>query len=210
MHSLNPVNCAFNFLSLRSDLRCYLAMLLLFAPHLAQAEGKDFSKRAFRRIYLGASYSKSNPVSFSESYYQASIPSSNIQYRHTMGDEWIISLSAGFKPFKDLEENNPREEVLPFFTFTQDSVRLFRIYHPTWAGAGFRIMQLIGAEKASIPYVRDPKNPPQVGAGMTMGLYHHATDNMMLHIEFSRWRSTAHNRLHAAELGFGFSYGVKP
>lgn len=182
-------------------------VLGLWHSDIARAEAlpelPEKSHNAFLPIYLGGGVSRVNPTSNSERNFSSGVVGSNVYYRFFMRDTWVVGISGGFKTLI-----KKSQEEISFFGLAQDSSRLFRIYHPAWLGVGFRTMYLAGAERANLPYERDPRNPPQIGVGLNLSFYYLAARNILIHSEVARWRGTAKNDLHVIEVGLGVSMAV--
>ena len=159
---------------------------------------------AFSKSYGGGGLLKTNPTSFTENYYYQGLLSPFAQYRFFMHDEWVVGVSAGFKSLLSRKTAD-----LSMFSVSQEFSRLFRIYHPSWLGIGFKSMYLVGVEKISLPYERDPDQPPQIGVGANLTFFFLANRDTLFQIEVSRWRGTLKNDLHVLELSSGLNFAIQ-
>ena len=151
---------------------------------------------AFNQIYFGAGLSKTTPTSFSEADYIAGLMGPNAYYRFFLHDSWAIGVAAGFKSLQRYDSSE-----VSFFTWTQSSTKLFRLYHPVWLGVGVNSMYMVGVNKVEIPYERAQTLPPQTGIGLSASIYYLINKSIFIQTEVQRWRGTASNRLHAYEIG---------
>jgi len=160
-------------------------------------------QQAFHPIYLGLGVHKANPISIAENEYKRGGIGSKLSYRFFLHDEWAVGLSGGFKT---LTKDSDLKET--FLTLSQETQRLFRIYHPFWLGLGTQIMYIAGVENSGFPIERDPTQPPQVGVGAGISLFYIMNSSLLTHGDVSRWRGTASNRLHVLEVGIGISIAL--
>jgi hypothetical protein len=158
---------------------------------------------AFPKISLGIGYSKSNPTSFSLDEYESGHGSASVNYLYFMEDQWLLSVSGGFKTLVTTAE---KEKT--FFLVNFNSQKLIRIYHPLWLGIGFNTLYLVGVERQNIPYTRDKEQIAQVGAGVLASLIYSIDKNLTLVTSVQRWRGTANNRLHLVDFNVGVSWTV--
>jgi hypothetical protein len=179
-----------------------LGILLLCLSSSSFSE-EVIETRAFSTHYFGASFTKTNPASFSQNLYSEGAASSAVQYKYFMRDEWMLALTAGFKSFIQ-----PESSDVDFFAISFDSQRLYRVYHPTWIAVGFKSMYLIGVERAHIPYTRARDGAHQTGVGAVFSVIHQVGPEAIVHGSVERWRGTLDNKLHAIEFNVGVSFKV--
>ena len=169
-----------------------------------EAQIAEPDPQSFRPIYLGLSWSDVNPVSFSENYYSRGGGHPSVSYRYVMHDQWMVSISGGFKALYDFDGLE-----LPYFTLTQQSSYLYRVYYPTWVSISAQVMYLTAVEKINLPFHRNRDIPTQVGAGASVGILYRYSEYVILNAEISRWRSTKNMTLHVLESSVGASYAIK-
>lgn len=168
------------------------------------AGAADDASYAFGDVYIGGSLNATYPTSFSEDSFSSGGTNPGIHYRYFMHDRWVVGVSGGFKIFHTLDGAERA-----FFSITQKSTRIHRIYHPAWFGIGASAMYLAPVEKATLPYTRDRDFPAQiVGVGLHTVLFYKISDTMIAHLEVERWRGTNNNRLHVFETSLGLSLAV--
>lgn len=115
----------------------------------------------------------------------------------------MVSVSTGFKTLHKFDQTETN-----YFSVTQKSLRLFRIYHPAWFGIGAEGLYMVGAERPTLPYVRDKVVPPDFGVGVSASILYLVSPRLLVHADIARWRGTTTNKLHVIDVSLGINHTV--
>jgi hypothetical protein len=140
--------------------------------------------RAFKTSYAGIIMNQNHPWSYGLSTWSKGGQSWGLENRYVFKDTWTLAISGSFKRLQNI--NNADSSI---FIFSQESLRLYRLYHPVYLGFGGRLSSFIPVQKISIPYDRDPNRPVDTGTAICFSAIWAPTPNFIFIVNANRWRS---------------------
>jgi hypothetical protein len=195
-------------------------MICVFTIDSAQAESRKSSvigevepakepdvnlpKSTFAANYLSLGISKNFPVDKGARQFQPGYYHPRIGYRYAFSDSWLMGISAQFKVLKTKNSG----EVISLFTIEEQSLKIFRLYHPFYLLVGGKFMYLLPAKKPRLPIQKNGDLEIEVGAGATISLVYLINRASFFGAYIDQWRGTKTTKLQAIETGFFIATAV--
>jgi len=164
----------------------------------------DRDLNPFASSYIHMEYSQNFPVAYSEVFFEPGPRSPLIGYRFVRDSEWFMGVGVQFRMYKSRQDRE--NTTFPIFTFSQEAIRLFRVHHPVYMGAGYKLLYLGPAEKATFPIARDDEFESEIGVSINGNLIVVLKNKSFFSLFVDRWRGTKTQRLQGINTGIGFSY----
>ncbi len=186
-------------------------ILTLLALNFTHAYGHEYvsskpfvsGEPAFAKNSWYIEANQNRPLLHTNNRFLPGKPTYMVGFRYFYDPNWIMGVSLGFR---SLHENTPEQTELSYFSFGHETLRVIRLYHPTYLLVGARFSYMMPATKSSLPISRYSKYETEVGAGLVVMLSHHLGRRFSLHVRTDRWRGTKTNELHALETAAGLTY----
>ena len=159
---------------------------------------------AFAPSYLSLIFNQNRPWSYGERTWSDGGASWGAEYRFFYKDKWTLSLAGTFKDLKDQEGNDA-----PYFTISQESSRLARVYHPFYLSAGGKLNYLVPVRKIVIPYERDQSRAIDTGATLCVSAVYIAKDGVVVQLSAGRWRSLSTLKSQGFELSLSAMVAIR-
>jgi hypothetical protein len=150
---------------------------------------------AFASSYFGLILNQNQPWSYGTSTWSEGGPAWGAEYRFFYKDVWTLSLSGQFKKLENMEHLDQN-----IFTFSQETMRLVRLYHPWYLAAGGRLSYYIPVRQISIPYERDQSRAIDTGAAISLATIWIANPRLTTMLSANRWRSLSTTKRQGIEL----------
>lgn len=156
------------------------------ASQLAGADSNalESSPIAFKSSYVGVLINQNFALYDNQKGFAPPKTSWGIEYRFFYKDEWTLAISGEFKGQPDSDR---RERSV--FSISQETMKIFRLYHPWYIAAGGRISYHIPVKKISIPYERDQDRSLYPGGALTLATIYKPNESLLLLLEAHRWTS---------------------
>jgi hypothetical protein len=150
---------------------------------------------AFASSYFGLILNQNQPWSYGTTTWSKGGPSWGGEYRFFYKDSWTLSLSGEFKKLEDLTHTDKN-----IFTFSQETMRLVRLYHPWYLAAGGKFSYYIPVRQISIPYERDQSRAIDTGAAISVATIWITGPHLTTMLSANRWRSLSTTKKQGVEL----------
>lgn len=144
----------------------------------------ELSPIAFKSSYLGVLVNQNFALYDNQKGFAPPKTSWGIEYRFFYKDEWTLAISGEFKGQPD---SGKRERSV--FSISQETTKIFRLYHPWYIAAGGRISYHIPVKKISIPYERDQDRNLYPGGALSLATIYKPNDRLLLLLGAHRWTS---------------------
>ena len=165
------------------------------------SDRKSDPSNPFHSDYLSLEIAGHYPVAHTQRRLSPYQNSWYLAYNHFLNQSWNVGLSVGFKSF--LRKDNGQE--LAFFSVSNHSLYIIRLYHPTYLMVGSKIQYLTPNEKAGFPINKSPDFETEIAVAATLQLAH--TQGPIIYtFRIDRWRGTKTNRFHGFEVAMGVNY----
>lgn len=118
-------------------------------------------------------------------------------YTFVVRQQYLVSMVAGFHSLYDLKG----EQNFGYFTIYNESLRLFRLYHPLYLTVGGRLGYMIPTESTAIPLEQNKSYENEVMLGASLGLSYVFTKKLLMAGQLAFWggsNSSKHRVIDAA------------
>lgn len=149
-----------------------------------ESNNLEIAPVAFRSSYVGGSVNQNFALFENANGFSKPKVSWGLEYRFFYKDEWTLAICGEFKGQPDQDQ---RERSI--FSISQETMKIFRLYHPWYISVGGRISYQIPVKKISIPYERDQDRNLYPGGGVTIATIYKPNDRLLLLISAQRWAS---------------------
>lgn len=123
-------------------------------------------------------------------------------YSYTIDQNFVVTISLGFNSFKQ----KISKEEFSYFKLSNESVKLFRLYHPLYFLAGGRLNYLIPSLNSSFPIKENKSLANEVGAGIVTGLLFVYSKEVLVESKIALWRGTNTSNHKGLEFSIGLSF----
>lgn len=161
------------------------------SAYAQSAKGGDTA--SLRREHIVSKVKQRLPAFLAKNYYLVKVtksyPSSQhrlalqskgvgygLGYTFVVRQQYLVSMIAGFHSLYDLDG----EQNFGYFTIYNESLRLFRLYHPLYLTLGGRLGYMIPTESTAIPLEQNKSFENEVMLGASLGLYYVLTKKLLV------------------------------
>ena len=130
----------------------------------------------------------------------ATVPSPQIGFSYRYNYNWDLEVRAGLLRYETLESGTTELSIL---NLGFSSVRLFRLYHPVYLGAGAGVAYYYPSQRRTPPFQRHDEIGFESGAQIRGKILYLREDGNVWTLYLERWRSTRSYRLHGVTAGLG-------
>lgn len=177
-----------------SPARLALAVILVsLAPALPADVRRQVSPPAKRELprFLQKNYyllkiTRSYPSEQNRLDLDAKDAGYGLGYTFVIRQQYLVSLVAGFHSLSHI----PSGEDFSYFTIYNESLRLFRLYHPLYLTVGGRIGYMIPTEGNSLPLKQNKEFENEIMLGASAGLALVLSKSVLLGGHLAYWGGT--------------------
>jgi hypothetical protein len=160
--------------------------------------------QVFSKSLIGIIFNQNSPWGFGNQTWSEGGPSYGGEYRFFYKDTWTLAISGEFKQLLDTDRNDSS-----WFSLSQESMRVLRLYHPWYLGFGASLMYLVPIRKVAIPYERDQTRIIDTGASASISSIWILNSQMIGMIHISRWRSLSTTKRQGVEVSGSLLFNIR-
>ena len=156
---------------------------------------KEAQPIAFSASYFGLLVDQNHPWSYGTQTWSKGGPSWGTEYRFFYKDNWTLAINGAFKQLVDQSGQDA-----PIFSISQETMRIFRVYHPWYLAAGARLSYFVPVRKVMLPYEKDQSRAIDTGAAVSIAAIWIASPRTLAMLTANRWRSLSTTKKQGIEI----------
>lgn len=175
-----------------------------YSAETQKPEISETSPVLFPSSYVGILVNQNHPYSFGNNDYSNGGPSWGAEYRFFYKDHWTLAITGSFKQLDDAEKVS-----VPVFSLSQETLRIFRLYHPWYFATGARLQYFVPVRQIMLPYERDQTRSIDNGAALTVATIWKSSEKTAMIFSVNRWRSLSTSRKQGIEISIAALFTVR-